>query len=151
MCQPEHAMLMVEDSPEDYEITVRLLRRSGLVNPIHHCADGEDALDFLYRRGRYASEAEAPHPSLILLDLNLPGTDGREVLHTIKRDDRLKHIPVVILTTSADQRDIADCYQTGANSYICKPVGLEGLITATQRLKDYWFEIVLLPRERTES
>ncbi|MBV9124993.1 MAG: response regulator, partial [Planctomycetes bacterium] len=107
--KPDHPILLVEDSPEDYEATVRVLRKSGLANPIFRCVDGDDALDFLHHRGAYADPARAPRPSIILLDLNLPGTDGREVLTDIKRDEHLKLIPVIVLTTSRDERDISSC------------------------------------------
>ena len=136
-------ILLVEDSPEDYETTERAFRRSGLKNPIFRCSDGDDALDFLFRRGSYA---DAPRPGVVLLDLNLPGTDGREVLAQVKGDPRLRTIPVVVLTTSADERDVESCYRAGANSYIQKPVSLESFLRAIQVLKSYWFEIVLLPR-----
>lgn len=135
--------LLVEDSPEDFEATVRALRKSGLANPIFHCSDGDEALDYLYQRGKYA---RAARPGAILLDLNLPGTDGREVLTEIKSDATLKSIPVIVLTTSSDSRDIDKCYHAGANSYIRKPVDLEGFVRAIQHLKEYWFEIVILPR-----
>ena len=139
-------LLLVEDSPEDYETTLRAFRRTGLGNPIFRCDDGEDALDYLYRRGKYVEPARAPRPGLILLDLNLPGTDGREVLAEIKSDEALKSIPVIILTTSNAENDIATCYRDGASSYIQKPVDLPGFITAIRRLKDYWFKIVILPK-----
>jgi CheY-like chemotaxis protein len=140
------AVLLVEDSPEDFEATVRALRRSGLANPIYRCEDGDQALDFLYHRGRFADPAAAPRPGLILLDLNLPGTDGREVLETIKADEALRPIPVVVLTTSTDERDVERCYRAGANSYIKKPVDLDGFLRAVQRLTEFWFEVVILPR-----
>jgi len=143
---PNQPILLVEDSPEDFEATVRALRKSGLANPIHRCEDGDEALDYLFHRGAYADPAKAPRPGVILLDLNLPGTDGREVLAEVKRDEGLKTIPVVVLTTSSDERDIARCYQEGANSYINKPVDLDGFIRAVQRLTDYWFEVVILPK-----
>jgi CheY-like chemotaxis protein len=139
------SILIVEDSPEDYESTVRALRKAGLRNPIFHCSDGDEALDFLYRRGVHAQPTPVPRPSLILLDLHLPGIDGREVLTTIKHDDQLCQIPVVMFTTSEDARDIARCYAAGANSYMKKPGGYEALLRAMQRLKDYWFEVVILP------
>ena len=88
----------------------------------------------------------APRPNLILLDLNMPGTDGREVLAEVKKSDQLKSIPVIVLTTSTDERDIEGCYQMGANSYVKKPVDLEGFMQSVQRLKDYWFEVVILPK-----
>jgi CheY-like chemotaxis protein len=139
-------ILIVEDSPEDYEMTVRAFRKAGLHNPIYLCIDGEDALDFLYHLGPYTDVTKSPTPGVILLDLNLPGTDGREVLEKIKKDDQLKKIPVLILTTSNDERDIDACYIAGANSYIQKPVDLEGFMKAIQRLNDYWFEVVILPK-----
>jgi CheY-like chemotaxis protein len=140
---PNQPILLVEDSPEDFETTQRAFRRSGLKNPIFRCADGDEALDFLFRRGRHA---DAPQPGVILLDLNLPGTDGREVLSEIKADPELKQIPVIVLTTSSDDRDVAACYKAGANSYIQKPVDLEGFMQAIERLNDYWFEVVILPK-----
>jgi CheY-like chemotaxis protein len=143
---PSQPILLVEDSPEDYEATVRAFKRSGLKNPIFRCEDGDNALDFLHRRGRYENPDESPRPGVILLDLNLPGTDGREVLTEIKKDEQLKQIPVIVLTTSNDSRDVDSCYQAGANSYIQKPVDMEGFIRAIERLKGYWFEVVVLPQ-----
>lgn len=137
-------VLIVDDSDEDYETTVRALRRAGLANPIERCVDGDDALDYLFRRGRYKT---VKIPALMLLDLNMPGTDGREVLQELKADPVLRKIPVVVLTTSNDTRDIERCYDIGANSYVHKPVNLDGFMEAVRRLKDYWFEVVVLPRE----
>ena len=139
-------ILIVEDSPEDYEATERGFRESGLANPIFHCEDGDEALDFLFRRGIYADPKKSPCPSIILLDLNLPGTDGHQVLSEIKNNDELKKIPVVVLTTSSDERDIEQCYENGASSYIIKPVSFSGFMDAIRRLRDYWFEIVVLPK-----
>ena len=140
---PTQPILLVEDSPEDFETTQRAFRRSGLKNPILRCADGDEALDFLFQRG---SHADSPRPGVILLDLNLPGTDGREVLSEIKANDDLKQIPVIVLTTSADERDVQACYLAGASSYIQKPVDVEGFMKAIERLNDYWFEVVILPK-----
>lgn len=145
MMSPQFPILLVEDSPEDYEATVRAFRRAGLANPIFRCQDGDEALDFLHHRGEFA-ESTLPRPCLVLLDLNLPGTDGREVLQEIKSHPELRSIPVVVLTTSTDARDIERCYQAGANSYIKKPVDLDGFMQAIQRLKDFWFEVVVLPK-----
>ena len=139
-------ILLVEDSPEDFEATSRAFRRAGLRNPMLHCASGDEALDFLLRRGEYRDPERSPRPGIILLDLNLPGTDGREVLQEIKRSTSLAHIPIVVVTTSSDARDINECYRAGASSYIQKPVDLDGFMKAIQRLHDYWFEVVLLPR-----
>lgn len=143
----EYPILVVEDSPEDWLIMQRAMTNSALKNKIIRVEDGDEALDFLYRRGEYEDPGRAPRPGIILLDLNLPGTDGREVLAEIKADAELSSIPVVVLTTSRDERDIASCYAHGANSYIQKPVDLEGFLAAFARLKDYWFEIVILPIE----
>jgi two-component system, response regulator len=139
-------ILLVEDGPEDFETTRRAFRRAGLRNPMLHCTTGDDALDFLHHRGRY-TPATAPRPGIILLDLNLPGTDGREVLAEIKGEHGLADIPVVVLTTSADHRDVEACYQAGANSYVQKPVNLDAFMEAIQRLHDYWFDVVILPNE----
>jgi len=139
-------ILLVEDTPEDAEATLRAFKKAGMANPIFHCQDGDDALDFLHNRGKYADAAKAPRPGMILLDLNMPGTDGREVLSEIKANDKLCQIPVIVLTTSADERDIQTCYRDGANSYIQKPVDMKGFLESIQRLVDYWYHIVLLPR-----
>jgi CheY-like chemotaxis protein len=143
---PQPPILLVEDSPEDYEATVRAFKKVGLVNPIFRCEDGDDALDYLYQRGRYADAATAPRPGIILLDLNLPGTDGREVLAAIKGEASLRSIPVVVLTTSTDERDVERCYAAGANSYMTKPVDLDGFMGAIRRLKEFWFEVVIVPK-----
>ncbi len=145
MSQIQLPILVVEDSPEDYEATVRAFQRAGFANPIYHVTDGDAALDFVHQRGAYAEPQNAPRPAIVLLDLNLPGTDGREVLGEMKRDERLKAIPVVVLTTSSDQGDVEKCYLAGANSYITKPVDLEGLVKSIQNIKEYWFEVVILP------
>jgi CheY-like chemotaxis protein len=140
---PSQPILLVEDSPEDFEAAKRAFRKSGLKNPIIRCSDGDEALEFLFRRGSFA---DAPRPGVVLLDLNLPGTDGREVLAEIKAAPQLKHIPVIVLTTSSDDRDVQACYQAGASSYIQKPVDLDGFMRAIERLNDYWFEVVILPK-----
>ena len=139
-------ILLVEDSPEDFEATQRAFQKSGLKNPLLRCEDGDQALDYLHRRGQYADPAKSPRPGVILLDLNLPGTDGRQVLTEIKNNERLRDIPVVVLTTSADERDITACYRAGANSYIQKPVDIDGFMKAIERLNGYWFEVVILPK-----
>jgi CheY-like chemotaxis protein len=139
-------ILLVEDSPEDFEATLRAFRKSGLKNSIVRCEDGDQALDYLHRRGKYADPERSPRPGVILLDLNLPGTDGRQVLNEIKNSERLHDIPVVVLTTSADERDISACYRAGANSYIQKPVDIDGFMKAIERLNGYWFEVVILPK-----
>jgi two-component system, response regulator len=146
MISNSQPILLVEDTPEDAEATLRAFKKAGMANPIFHCKDGDDALDYLRRRGKYADPASAPRPGMILLDLNMPGTDGREVLAAIKADESLRQIPVIVLTTSSDERDIQVCYRDGANSYIQKPVDMKGFLESIQRLVDYWYHIVLLPK-----
>ena len=107
--------------------------------------NGEQALAFLYRTGKYVDRKSAPRPSMIMLDLNLPGTDGREVLRRVKQDDHLRTIPVVVFTTSNNPKDINDCYQYGANSYIVKPINFARLKSNFQTLIDYWFEVTTRP------
>ena len=138
-------LLIVEDSNEDFESFLRFLRQSSLVIPIHRCLSGDQALAFLYHTDLYTDPESAPRPGLILLDLNLPGTDGREVLRRIKQDDDLKLVPVVIFTTSNNPKDIEACYRQGVNSYIIKPVDFSLLKRSIQTLLDYWFDITMLP------
>ena len=148
---PNHLILIVEDSDIDYETTIRAFKKSNMVNPVKRCEDGEEALDYIFHRNQYSDAESSPRPELILLDLNLPGTDGRDVLEELKNDPKLKTIPVIVLTTSSDEKDINKCYQAGANSYINKPVDLEGFFAAIQRLKDFWFEVALLPQQELSS
>lgn len=139
-------ILIVEDSPEDFEATVRALREARVTSLIHRCQDGDEALEYLQRRGRYTDVAPSSRPGLILLDLNLPGTDGREALNVIKSSSTLKAIPVIVLTTSSDERDIESAYQSGANSYIQKPVDMDDYMRLVRLIADYWFTGVILPR-----
>jgi two-component system response regulator len=141
------SILLVEDNQDDYEATSRAFKKANLCNPIVWCKSGREALDYLKKQGPYKDEPKGGRPGLVLLDLNMPGMDGRKTLEVIKQDDTLKQIPVIILTTSSDERDIQACYQTGANTYVQKPVSFDGLIEAIKRLKAYWFEIALLPKE----
>ncbi|MEH2255683.1 response regulator [Nostoc sp.] len=138
-------LLIVEDSNEDFEVLQRFLKRSSIVVPIQRCIDGEQALAFLYRTGNYIDRKSAPRPGLIMLDLNLPGTDGREVLRRIKQDDNLNMIPVVVFTTSNNPKDIEVCYRYGVNSYIVKPINFAQLKRDIQMLVEYWFEVTTLP------
>jgi CheY-like chemotaxis protein len=138
-------LLVVEDSNEDFEALQRFLRRSSITILIQRCVNGEQALAFLYRTGSYLDRESSPRPGLIVLDLNLPGTDGREVLRRIKLDDNLKRIPVVVFTTSNNPKDIEVCYQYGVNSYIVKPINFDQLKRDIQMLVEYWFEVTTLP------
>lgn len=139
-------ILVVEDSDDDFIATTRAFKKAGLANPVRRCTNGDQALDYLFRRGEFADPASAPSPGIVLLDLNLPGTDGREVLRIIKQDAELHKIPIIVLTTSGAPQDIQRCYDYGANSYVKKPVDLQGFVDAMTRLKEYWFEVAILPR-----
>jgi CheY-like chemotaxis protein len=141
-------ILLIEDSTEDYVVTQSILQRI-TDHPITRCMDGESALDYLLRRGRYANGQDAPHPALILLDLHLPVTDGCEVLRQIKQDARLRTIPVIVFTTSAQPHDIDVCYELGANSYMVKPIDFEHLRHALELLTQYWLNAVTLPKRRS--
>lgn len=140
-------ILLVEDSEDDFEATCRAFQKVNLRNPVVWCRSGQDALAYMRNEGAYKDASNALSPGLVLLDLNMPGMDGRKTLKAIKQDETLKRIPVIILTTSSDERDVETCYQMGANTYVQKPVSFEGLIEAIKRLKAYWFEIALLPKE----
>lgn len=146
VCRTTQVILVVEDSDDDFHATARAFKKAGLANPVRRCTNGDQALDYLFRRGDYADPEQSPPPGIILLDLNLPGTDGREVLQTIKLDAQLHRIPVIVLTTSSAEQDIQRCYDYGANSYMQKPVDLQGFVQAMTRLKEYWFEVAILPR-----
>jgi CheY-like chemotaxis protein len=138
-------MLVVEDSDEDFEALKRYLQRSPRFIPLHRCTSGDQALAFLHHTGRYENDHNAPRPGLIIIDLNLPGTDGREVLRQLKRDESLRTIPIVVFTTSNNPRDIKECYQLGVNSYIVKPINISQLQRDIELLVDYWFEVTTLP------
>ncbi|HTC20629.1 MAG TPA: response regulator [bacterium] len=138
-------ILMAEDDPDDQLITRKALEENRVANPLVVVSNGEELLDYLYHRGKFATPASSPKPCFILLDLNMPRMDGRETLKIIKQDSDLKKIPVVILTTSKAEEDILKSYSTGANSYITKPVTFEGLVNVIRSMKSYWLEIVDLP------
>lgn len=142
-----HPILIVEDNDLDYRQTLKAFKESHLGNPVYRCSDGDDALDFLYQRGKYADAQTAPRPSIILLDLRMPGTDGKDVLREIKNDPDLKSIPVVVLTSSEEPVDVEACYVAGANSYVPKPVTFDGYLKAVRSLNEYWFHIAILPDE----
>jgi CheY-like chemotaxis protein len=138
-------ILMADDDPDDCLLVKRAFKTSKLCNDLRFVNDGEDLMDYLYRRGKYKEPDQAPRPGLILLDLNMPRKDGREALKEIRADDTLREIPVVVLTTSKDEEDIHRSYNLGANSYIMKPVTFEGLVEVVKSMGKYWFEIVELP------
>jgi chemotaxis family two-component system response regulator Rcp1 len=135
-------ILLVEDNPGDVRLTQEALKDAKVANTMHIVEDGVAALDFLYRRAPYDA---APRPDLILLDLNLPKKNGREVLEQIKQDEQLKCIPVVILTTSQADDDVASAYKLHANCYITKPVEFAQFIRVVRAIEEFWFTIVTLP------
>ena len=135
-------VLLVEDDPGDELMTREAFEDNKIANTLHVVRDGEEALDFLYHRGSYAS---APRPDLILLDLNLPKYDGRQVLQQIKSDPELSHIPVVVLTTSSAEEDILRSYKLHANAYVTKPVDLDQFIAAVRQIDEFFVTVVRLP------
>lgn len=137
-------ILLVEDNPGDVRLTREALKEGKIINSLHVATDGVEALQFLRHEGKFA---RSPHPDIILLDLNLPKMDGREVLAKIKSDPNLRRIPVVILTTSKAEEDIIKTYDLHANCYITKPVDLEQFLTVVRSVEEFWFTIVKLPGE----
>lgn len=144
-------ILLVEDDEADQELTRRALSRGKIANELHVVDDGEVALDYLYCRGSYSDRNRSPRPDLILLDLNLPRIDGREVLETIRADPDLRSLVVVVLTTSKQEEDILRSYKLGANSYITKPVDMEQFLRVVLTLEEYWMEVVVLPPRGNET
>ncbi|HVK56538.1 MAG TPA: response regulator [Burkholderiales bacterium] len=135
-------ILLVEDNPGDVRLTREALKDGKVWTSLHVVENGQEALDFLYRRGKYS---ESPRPDLILLDLNLPKKDGREVLATIKTDNTLHLIPVVILTTSQAEEDLLKAYNLNANCYITKPVDFDQFIRIVRTIEEFWLTVVALP------
>lgn len=136
-------ILLVEDSPGDARLAKEALKDGKVQNNLHHVIDGVEAMRFLRRQEEYSY---APLPDLILLDLNMPKKDGREVLAEVKEDPELRHIPTVVLTTSEAERDLAKGYELHANAYIVKPVDFDRFIEVIRAIEDFWFTIVKLPR-----
>jgi two-component system, chemotaxis family, response regulator Rcp1 len=135
-------ILLVEDSPSDTDLTIEALQAGDIPCNLSHVEDGVEAMEFLNRKNSYAG---APRPDLILLDLNLPRKDGREVLAELKLDPDLRTIPVVVLTTSKDDRDISQAYQLQANCYIAKPVDFEQFVSVLRAIEHFWLEVAALP------
>lgn len=131
-------VLLVEDTEADAELTMRALKKRGLANNLVWVKDGAEALDFLYARGAYSQRARSTSPKVILLDLRLPRVSGLDVLKTVKSDERLKAIPVVVLTSSKDDMDVRECYRLGVNSYISKPVAFDDFAKVVADMGMYW-------------
>lgn len=136
-------IFLIEDNPDDSEAIMRGLRKAGIKNKIEWFSGSAQALEAL----EALPEDHDQTPCMIILDLNMPGMDGRNVITALKQKGGLRHIPIVVLTTSADKNDVYECYEKGANSYIQKPVSFKKLTETTQYIKDYWFETALLPRD----
>jgi two-component system, response regulator len=142
-------VLMADDDDDDLLLVRDALDQDGLKVDFRTVPDGHELMDYLNNRGKYADPESAPSPSLILLDLNMPRKDGREVLSEIRSDPRFKSIPIVVLTTSKEEIEIARCYELGSNSYIVKPVSYEELVDTMHALVQYWFKTVLLPSDQS--
>jgi len=137
-------ILLVEDSPGDAELAKEALEESKLKNTLYIVEDGQEALDFLYKKGKYEN---VPRPDLMLLDLNMPKVDGREVLKIVKNDEDLRSIPIVILTTSRAEEDILKSYNLHANCYISKPLNLDKFLEVVNAIESFWLSIVTLPKK----
>ena len=140
-----NVILMADDDDDDRLLAQDALSESELGGNLHFVENGEDLLDYLWRRGKYEPPVDAPRPGLILLDLNMPRKDGREALREIKSDPELRRIPVVVLTTSKADTDVGAIYELGANSFISKPFQFEALVNVMKVLGEYWFKTVELP------
>jgi CheY-like chemotaxis protein len=138
-------ILMADDDADDRRLTQEALEEGRLINEVRFVENGEELMDYLHKRGKFAPPVETPRPGLILLDLNMPRKDGRAVLKEVKSDPELRQIPVVVLTTSKADEDIYKSYDLGVNSDIVKPVTFEALVDILQTLEKYWFQIVELP------
>lgn len=131
-------ILLIEDNQDEAELTIRSLRKQNLANNLVHLDDGAEAMEFIFCEGKYSNQAESVRPKLILLDLKLPKVDGLEILRRVKSDPRTRTIPVVVLTSSKEERDILESYALGVNSYIVKPVSFEAFSKAVAELGMYW-------------
>lgn len=138
-------ILMAEDDPDDRLLSQIALKEAHLANKLYFVEDGEELLDYLLQRGKYANGELSPRPGIILLDLNMPRMDGREALKEIKSNPDLRSIPVIVLTTSKADEDIIRSYDLGVSGYVTKPVTLQELVSVMKALRQYWFEIVELP------
>ena len=138
-------VLMIEDSDEDFEITVAAMRQSGLTTPLIRCSTGRQAMDFIHQRGAYTLAEE---PLFILIDLNIPGIDGRQILAELRKSPWLSAVPAIVLSTSSNPRDIRLCYQVGAAGYLVKPVNLDRFEEMIDGLARYWMDIVALPDQQ---
>ena len=144
-------ILLVDDDPGDQELTRREFQRSKIRNELRIVSDGEQAIDYLLRRGRYSAPGSAPRPDLVLLDLNLPRVDGREVLAVVRAQPELRSIPIVVMTVSTQEADIVRSYDLGAHAYVVKPVDLSQFARVIATLQEYWLEVVVVPPRHDEA
>lgn len=142
----EVEVLLVEDNPSDAELTLRALKKKNLANKLFHVKDGAEAIDFVFAQGAYSNRKVQNGPKVVLLDLKLPKLDGIDVLRRIKSDDRTKTIPVVVMTSSREDRDLSDCYELGVNGYVVKPVEFEDFARAVSDLGLFWLILNETPR-----
>tara|TARA_R110002072_G_scaffold273253_2_gene434015 strand:- start:6506 stop:6967 length:462 start_codon:yes stop_codon:yes gene_type:complete len=142
-------ILLVDDDPGDRELTQREFQRSKIRNELHMVVDGEEALDYLLRRGNYVDPATSPRPDLVLLDLNMPKKDGREVLAELQQHPEMKSIPIIVMTVSDQESDVLKSYDLGATGYVVKPVDIGQFSKVISTLQDYWLEVVVLPPTRS--
>ena len=138
-------ILLVEDNPMDVELIIDAFKEARLGNKIQVAGNGKEALEFLFGEGKYADRKQYPFPDLVLLDLKMPGIDGHEVLKRIKHADKLKRLPVIILTSSRDEGDRAVSYDNGANSYLVKPVSFDDFLEVVKQVSDYWLTLNVEP------
>jgi CheY-like chemotaxis protein len=143
-----HLILMAEDDADDQLLVQEAFAECGMKEPLRFVADGEELMDYLMRRGQYASAEAAPRPGLILLDLNMPRKDGREALKEIREHPDLRRVPIVVFTTSRADTDIRRVYELGANSFITKPAAFDALVTTVTKIVGYWFGLVELPSNK---
>jgi len=144
-------ILMADDDQDDCLLVKEAFAENRLLNTLHFVEDGEALMDYLYHRGKFGEADLWPRPALILLDLNMPRKDGREALREIRADPTLRTIPVIVLTTSKEEKEVYRSYDLGANSFITKPVTFEGLVEIVKMLDKYWFDMVRLPHEPKEG
>lgn len=145
MINSDMPILVVEDNDEDFDMLQMTFQGTAIPNPLYRCSEGEEALEFLHRTGRYAVQ-NPPRPGLILLDLNLAGLDGRQVLEHTKRDEELKSIPILVFSTSDNPKDVQGAYENGASGYLLKPVGLERFERMIRLFKEFWLGHIVMPR-----
>jgi CheY-like chemotaxis protein len=145
----EVEILLVEDNPQDAEMAIRALKKNNLANNLIHVKDGEEALDFIFARGKFSDRKGKSNPKVILLDLKLPKVGGLEILKEVKSDPNTKMIPVVVLTSSKEENDMVESYKLGVNSYIVKPVDFDKFINCIKDLGLYWLVVNQLPNNRT--